>query len=55
MWHMLADYGQQVLDELEIKHKIGKYSLMDLVGLEMFFKAEAEKMLAEYNITKWWR
>jgi hypothetical protein len=53
--HMLADYGQKVLDKLEIKHKIGKYSLMDLVGLKMFFKAEVETMLREYHIEPWWK
>lgn len=59
--HLLDDFlraglnGQEVLDELEIKHKVGRYSLMDLVGLEMFFKAEVEAMLTEYNIVKWWK
>ena len=52
---MLEDYGQEVLDELELKHKVGSYSLMQLVGLEMLFKAEVEKMLQEYHILKWWK
>ncbi len=52
---MLQEYGQTILDELEIKHKVGKYSLMDLVGLELYFKAEVEQMLEEYHIMKWWK
>lgn len=52
---MVEDWGQKVLDELEIKHKVGSYSLMELVGLEMYFKTEVEEMLEEYHIQKWWK
>ena len=59
--HLLEDFnkanldGQKVLDELEIKHKVGSYTLMELVGLVLFFRTEVEAMLEEYKIEKWWK
>ena len=52
--HMLEDYGQAVLDELEIKHKVGRYTLSDLIGLQWYFKSEVERICQEYGIVKWW-
>src|SRR4030042_5187071 len=34
--HLIFDYGPEVVTELKLKHKTNRYTLMDLVGLEMF-------------------
>uniref|UniRef100_A0A6M3KLV7 Putative lambda recombination protein n=1 Tax=viral metagenome TaxID=1070528 RepID=A0A6M3KLV7_9ZZZZ len=52
--HLIRDYGREVVEELKRKHKINKYTLMDLFGLELYFKLEVEQMCMKYNIKKWW-
>lgn len=44
---MLNKYGQQVIDELEIKHRGGsKYSHIQLKALAQFYKEKYEELLA---------
>ncbi len=45
---MLERYGQQVIDELEIKHRSGhKWSEIELIALMEYFKGEFKKMKGE--------
>lgn len=52
--HLIKDYGKAVVDELKLKHKTGRYTYKELVGLELYFKDEVERFCQQYNIEKWW-
>ena len=52
--HLIQDFGEAVVDELELKHKIGRYTLMDLTGLEIYFRDQVKAWCKEYGIMKWW-
>ena len=41
---MLDKYGQEVIDELELKHRTHNYTLMDLEGLLLYYKQEYESL-----------
>lgn len=41
---MLKRYGQNVIDELELKHRIHNYTLMELEGLKLFYKQAYEEL-----------
>ena len=41
---MLKKYGQKVIDELHIKHKVNRYSWMDFEGLAEYYKQEFNKL-----------
>jgi hypothetical protein len=52
--HLIKDYGEQVVAELKLKHKVGSYTLMDLAGLEIYFKNRVLAWCESYGIRKWW-
>lgn len=41
---MLETYGQEVIDELELKHRTHNYTLMELQGLLLYYKQEYERL-----------
>lgn len=51
---MQDTYGQGVIDELRVRHKINSYTLEQLVGLELYFKQETERLLDELGLKSWW-
>ena len=44
---MLKEYGQKVIDELELKHRTHNYTLMELEGLKLYYKQAYEEILIE--------
>lgn len=49
---MLETYGQKVIDELELKHKIHKYNRMEIEGLGLYYKQQYEIMCKKYGLKK---
>jgi len=47
--------GEELIAELEFRHKVGSYNLMALAGLELYFKNRVIAWCSEYNIVKWWK
>lgn len=41
---MLKKYGQEVIDELELKHRTHNYTLMELEGLKLYYKQAYEEI-----------
>lgn len=44
---MLEKYGQDVIDELKVKNKIHKYTLIELEGLLRYYQNNYEKLKAK--------
>ncbi len=53
--HLIKEYGIEVVEELDIKHKVNIYTYEQLIDLEKHFKTEALRMCDEFGIDKWWR
>jgi len=52
--HLVEEYDEAQVQRLEVLHKVYVYSMMEIVGLGLHFKAEVEKMCDEYGIKSWW-
>jgi len=46
--------GEELIDVLELKHRVNSYDLMELTGLELYFKNRVLAWCDEYKIVKWW-
>lgn len=47
---MLGKYGQKVVDELYLRHKVHKYTRLEIEGLGLYYKAEYQRMCREHNL-----
>lgn len=52
--HLVREYGESQVKELELRHRIHTYTMFDIVGLGLYFKEEVEKMCKKHGIRKWW-
>lgn len=53
--HLVLEYGEEVVDELDLKHTVNKYTATDLVIYKYYFVAEIADMLSKSGIKKWWK
>ena len=44
---MLKEYGQDVLDDLEFRHRNKVYQQKDFIGFELYYKQEFERLKGE--------
>ena len=48
---MLMEYGQEVIDQLKVLHKVNSYTLQQIEGLGLYYKQKYEELCREYGIT----
>lgn len=51
---LVNDYGEEVVQELELKHRVNTYTLRDIIGLGLYFRDRVQEMCETYNIYPWW-
>lgn len=49
--YMLQRYGQEVIDRLRLKHKIGSYSDEAIIALGVYYKQQYELLCQKHGIT----
>lgn len=47
---MLGKYGQKIVDELYLRHKVHKYTRLEIEGLGQYYKQEYQRMCREHNL-----
>lgn len=52
--HLVKEYGPEIIEILELKHKTDSYKMADLTGLKVYFELEVNRLLKESEIQKWW-
>lgn len=48
--YLVNKYGEEVVEELELKHKTHSYSDMDIIALEEYYKQEYKKLCEQYKV-----
>jgi len=52
--NLIREYGEEIINEITIKHKTNSYKTGDLLGLKAYFEQETNRLLEETGIPKWW-
>ena len=52
---LVAQYGEAIVEHLEILHKVRVYSLNEILGLAIYFKGEVRDMIETQGVLPWWK
>lgn len=52
--HLIAEFNEEIVENLRIQHKIQSYDTRKLTHLLLYYQQQVENLLKELNILKWW-